>query len=305
MQKPFSLVIAVIVLVLGAAGMLWFHFNSKDSVGEPVACTMEAKICPDGSAVGRQGPRCEFAVCPTSTIPDGWVSTTTNGVTFSYPTSFDSDYIHPQTWPPQVTVTAGPYMCQSMATSSDFKIVSERIINGQQYCVTKQTEGAAGSSYTDYVYVTARDQQLITLKATIRMPQCLNYDEPRRSACTTEQQAFNFDTLVDTIIRTVSVSEVSAVPQRIMAIGEYVCLPHRDTTGPQTEECAFGIKADNGNYYALDFGVLQASDVLMTLQAGNRIKVEGSMVPAMALSSDHWQRYPIVGVISVTMLNRQ
>jgi hypothetical protein len=31
---------------------------------QPVACTMEAKICPDGSAVGRSGPRCEFALCP-------------------------------------------------------------------------------------------------------------------------------------------------------------------------------------------------------------------------------------------------
>lgn len=29
-----------------------------------VACTQEAKICPDGSAVGRTGPRCEFAACP-------------------------------------------------------------------------------------------------------------------------------------------------------------------------------------------------------------------------------------------------
>ncbi|MFZ3073897.1 MAG: hypothetical protein WA093_02075 [Minisyncoccales bacterium] len=28
------------------------------------ACTMEAKICPDGSAVGRTGPNCEFASCP-------------------------------------------------------------------------------------------------------------------------------------------------------------------------------------------------------------------------------------------------
>lgn len=27
-------------------------------------CTMEAKICPDGSSVGRQGPNCEFAPCP-------------------------------------------------------------------------------------------------------------------------------------------------------------------------------------------------------------------------------------------------
>lgn len=28
------------------------------------ACTEEAKICPDGSAVGRTGPNCEFAECP-------------------------------------------------------------------------------------------------------------------------------------------------------------------------------------------------------------------------------------------------
>lgn len=31
---------------------------------EPVACTMDAKVCPDGSAVGRVGPHCEFAPCP-------------------------------------------------------------------------------------------------------------------------------------------------------------------------------------------------------------------------------------------------
>ena len=31
----------------------------------PVACTMDAKICPDGSSVGRSGPKCEFAPCPT------------------------------------------------------------------------------------------------------------------------------------------------------------------------------------------------------------------------------------------------
>lgn len=27
-------------------------------------CTREAKLCPDGSAVGRTGPHCEFAACP-------------------------------------------------------------------------------------------------------------------------------------------------------------------------------------------------------------------------------------------------
>lgn len=34
-----------------------------DPGGGPV-CTVEAKVCPDGSAVGRSGPNCEFAACP-------------------------------------------------------------------------------------------------------------------------------------------------------------------------------------------------------------------------------------------------
>ena len=30
------------------------------------ACTMEAKLCSDGSSVGRSGPNCEFSVCPSN-----------------------------------------------------------------------------------------------------------------------------------------------------------------------------------------------------------------------------------------------
>lgn len=29
-----------------------------------VFCTQEAKLCPDGSYVGRSGPKCEFTPCP-------------------------------------------------------------------------------------------------------------------------------------------------------------------------------------------------------------------------------------------------
>ncbi len=31
---------------------------------DEVFCTLDAKICPDGSSVGRSGPNCEFAPCP-------------------------------------------------------------------------------------------------------------------------------------------------------------------------------------------------------------------------------------------------
>lgn len=36
--------------------------------GGSVMCPMDAKICPDGSAVGRVAPSCEFAACPSG----GW-----------------------------------------------------------------------------------------------------------------------------------------------------------------------------------------------------------------------------------------
>jgi len=33
--------------------------------GNNTICTMDAMECPDGSFVGRGGPKCEFAPCPT------------------------------------------------------------------------------------------------------------------------------------------------------------------------------------------------------------------------------------------------
>lgn len=38
------------------------------SKNRPVACTADAKICPDGTGVGRSAPSCEFDPCPVSKI---------------------------------------------------------------------------------------------------------------------------------------------------------------------------------------------------------------------------------------------
>lgn len=38
--------------------------NGNDDGANQVVCTMDAMQCPDGSYVGRTGPRCEF-VCPS------------------------------------------------------------------------------------------------------------------------------------------------------------------------------------------------------------------------------------------------
>src|SRR3989338_2422272 len=38
--------------------------NTYSNQTESVRCTTEAKVCPDGSEVGRGGPNCEFSPCP-------------------------------------------------------------------------------------------------------------------------------------------------------------------------------------------------------------------------------------------------
>ncbi len=58
------LIVLIIIGVLAVGGGTYYFLVKKTP--KSVACTQEAKICPDGSAVGRTGPKCEFAPCPTA-----------------------------------------------------------------------------------------------------------------------------------------------------------------------------------------------------------------------------------------------
>lgn len=64
-MKKIIIVVAVVfdlaVLIILGLGIYKFNFTNDDI---HYACTQEAKICPDSSAVGRTGPKCEFAACP-------------------------------------------------------------------------------------------------------------------------------------------------------------------------------------------------------------------------------------------------
>jgi len=80
--------------------------------------------------------------------------------------------------------------------------------------------------------------------------------------------------------------------------GEYVCLPHTDQSGPQTLECALGMKTEAGEYYALDFG--SDSQEIPTLKTGDKFTATGLITPIELLSTDHWQKYPVEGIFSVT-----
>ena len=51
----------VLLIIIGVGGIFMFKLKNEPT---QIACTQEAKLCPDGSAVGRTGPNCEFAQCP-------------------------------------------------------------------------------------------------------------------------------------------------------------------------------------------------------------------------------------------------
>lgn len=60
--KIVALVIAGILILGGVSYGAYYWWQNRS--GSPVACTQEAKQCPDGSYVSRTGPNCEFAACP-------------------------------------------------------------------------------------------------------------------------------------------------------------------------------------------------------------------------------------------------
>ncbi len=96
---------------------------------------------------------------------------------------------------------------------------------------------------------------------------------------------------------------VDQMPQTVTLSGTYTCLPHKDTTGPQTEECAFGFKTDAGDYYAVNFG--QSATAMQQFQSGAHITADGFIVPTELLSTDQWRIYTMKGMFTVTNVHAE
>jgi hypothetical protein len=64
MKKYFLLIILLLI----------FGCNKEIPSDEKVACTEDAKECPDGSFVARVPPDCEFAPCPQTNDITGSIS---------------------------------------------------------------------------------------------------------------------------------------------------------------------------------------------------------------------------------------
>lgn len=84
--------------------------------------------------------------------------------------------------------------------------------------------------------------------------------------------------------------------QQITVTGESVCLPHKEQGEFQTLECAYGIKATNGNYYGLRDPEMK---YMSSLATGETVTVSGIITSAPETN------YDIVGIIEVQSLSTQ
>ena len=205
MSSKIKIVIILILLtILAYLGIQkWYPTSSTPTNNDTgaVACTEEAKICPDGTAVGRQGPNCEFAACPTATTPiqsgRKVFADTANNLTFQYPAALPTTYITTQDRPPTISLLDGKINCKSLPLHT---------LSDREYCVQSTSEWAAGSIYITNIYSTflADHNKTVSLTSTIRAVQCVNYDEPKASECTQERETFDLDIIMDTIVRSIT-----------------------------------------------------------------------------------------------------
>lgn len=83
--------------------------------------------------------------------------------------------------------------------------------------------------------------------------------------------------------------------EEVTVRGEVICLPHKDTSGPQTLECAIGIRDDKGVNYAL-----RADDPSQTGSlTGKKVQVTGRLQEAEPTS-----RYNTAGTLHVLAIKQ-
>ncbi len=167
------LIIIILTAILAVGGyVIYQKLAEQGNKQNPVACTQEAKLCPDGSYVSRTGPDCEFAQCPAPKNPI-WKTYIDNnyGFEFSYPDSFATSFASFQQAPITIISKAGSnstdkdgcYIAQN-ETSANSEIL---IINDMRFCLSEYEGIGAGQLYKSYYYTTFKDNNYITLQFVV------------------------------------------------------------------------------------------------------------------------------------------
>lgn len=243
---------------------------------QPVACTQEAKVCPDGSAVGRTGPKCEFAPCPAAKTPtdDNSMKAYTymnakQAIAYGYPRTLPTKYISVAEWPPKVWVGMNQqFSCATTSTTSNpaFENSQLKTIGGRVYCINNLNDGAAGSIYSHYSYFTEQDGNFVSVQFTLREVQCDNYDDPQKTECKTERAAFDPDAVATGVMSSFQLTEPVVILDKLVP-GNEVYSPLTITgqaKGSWFFEGSFPMQLRDSNGQVIGTAVTKATKEWMT-----------------------------------------
>ena len=94
-----------------------------------------------------------------------------------------------------------------------------------------------------------------------------------------------------TVTTPVSIS-TAPVSTKMSVKGKVLCLPHKNTSGPQTMECAYGLQGIDGKYYAL-------SDTDPTYANLSKLPMNENVVISGTFTPKENDKYPTVGILTI------
>jgi len=243
MNKKYLLVLAIIFIVIGVMGIgayssswqnvkrqkeetagwitssVWMDWNESGGIQEVSNgnCQAEGRIIPltdIGEDEGENVSQPEVKIM-VEEIDNG----SEKQPHYNILVDLNTEYIGSQDWkvvivneeekyPPKFKINEGQIECKITSSESDLLTeTAKRSIDGQIYCIESFSEGAAGTTYTQYIYSTIKSGSLITASCVIRYPQCMNYSEPQRTECANERETFDLDKIIGLIVKNMSVKK--------------------------------------------------------------------------------------------------
>ena len=94
-----------------------------------------------------------------------------------------------------------------------------------------------------------------------------------------------------------TIAQTDTTKKILPVTGTYVCLPLIDTAA-KTADCAFGLKTDDGTYYAVNYE--SQAGYMDQFQAGKRISAKGYITLEENLRPNRWTKFMISGLLTIT-----
>ena len=217
-KKIIKLLILVAIILIGGY-LIYRYYLTPNREQKPVVCTMEAKLCPDGSAVGRTGPNCEFAPCPDYT--KGWkvYKNSDYGFEMKYPADFFDPNQQPRLLVGDCNYNVFPDKCPNIndmvakdlaSEGGDVNVIQNNLsnpgywdnpagdkqtINDVAYCLYSTGDAATGHAFNYYYFTTVKNNKCLAVYLATSTENC-DFYLPLEKGNT--EQAKNYNNCVTT-----------------------------------------------------------------------------------------------------------